>query len=808
MAALPALAFWPLVTPDSAARASIQQGDFTEVHYPMHRFVVRSWQQHRLPLWAPGVNGGQPAFADIQFDAFYPPTVLTGLLLGRSGDFTPRLLIGIELGHLVFGELGVYLLVLRLLGSRRAAAVSGKDGVDPAPRPAAIPAALSGAVIFGFSGYLTTYPMQDTDILQVSVWLPWAILALDRALVQRRVSLALVAGLPLGLAALAGHPQILLYIFYAHLLYTLMFASTTAIPGRRVGAVGIGGAALLVGLALGALQLLPTLELAPQTVRSSESFAFLSGGFAPHDLVGTVLSEGFGGAAPAYLGVIPLILVVLGSVRGLGGVRLYALALGAIALLLSLGRNAFLYAVAYRAMPGFAEVRDQERAIYLVTFAVALLAANGVQQVCTEPVERSGGLPGAALEVLPPQRSPSRRRGDVQPPAARSPRRPALAGATPEKAAGRLAATGGALALVGMLVAALLLNSSLVAARLPGQAAATALVTNLAGLHRLLLLSLAGFTLFTASALFRRRAVSAWLLAGLCAVDLLTAHHGYGTQRGDANPYPDWGIIRFLQSDGNRPFRISSEGLLPADGNEGLIYGLEDVVGSTPLELSRFQAMNTAEQQHRLDALVHLALLNVRYVVTRRTFPAGAPLQLLGSHGDAHLYRLAPALTLPRVWLVQQAVVVAPPKVWAALGTVADVRRQAVLTGPPPALMPGGHGTVRIKADGDTRLALRVTSSAPALLVISQIYYPGWQATVDGAPAPVLLVDGALDGVAVPGGAHRVDLRFAPLSLRLGAAVTAGALLSVVIVSGLGWRRRLPSTREASTAVMPRRPSA
>ena len=58
--------------------------------------------------------------------------------------------------------------------------------------------------------------------------------------------------------------------------------------------------------------------------------------------------------------------------------------------------------------------------------------------------------------------------------------------------------------------------------------------------------------------------------------------------------------------------------------------------------------------------------------------------------------------------------------------------------------------------------------------------YPGWEAEVDGKPAPLLRVDYAFRGVAVPAGEHRVTLAYRPLSFRAGLALTLSAFLIVV----------------------------
>jgi len=88
--------------------------------------------------------------------------------------------------------------------------------------------------------------------------------------------------------------------------------------------------------------------------------------------------------------------------------------------------------------------------------------------------------------------------------------------------------------------------------------------------------------------------------------------------------------------------------------------------------------------------------------------------------------------------------------------------------------------------------------ATPALLVLTDTYYSGWRATVDGAPAPILRTDHAFRGVRLEPGRHLVIFRYAPVSVRLGALVSLLALIVVVLF--LAW----PRTRlNGSAAVHP-----
>ena len=68
---------------------------------------------------------------------------------------------------------------------------------------------------------------------------------------------------------------------------------------------------------------------------------------------------------------------------------------------------------------------------------------------------------------------------------------------------------------------------------------------------------------------------------------------------------------------------------------------------------------------------------------------------------------------------------------------------------------------------------------SPALLILSEPHYPGWQAAVDGQAAPILRANYILRSIPVPAGEHTVDLTFRPLSFTIGAIISTIALVLI-----------------------------
>jgi Bacterial membrane protein YfhO len=122
-------------------------------------------------------------------------------------------------------------------------------------------------------------------------------------------------------------------------------------------------------------------------------------------------------------------------------------------------------------------------------------------------------------------------------------------------------------------------------------------------------------------------------------------------------------------------------------------------------------------------------------------------------------------------------------------GTTAVVERGA-LDPPLAGAAAGGREEARIVLDAPEEVVVETRVAAPALLVLGDTFYPGWHATVDGVATPILRADHAFRGVRLAPGRHRVRFRYAPASVRIGTAVTLGALLVLGVMCVAGGARR------------------
>jgi hypothetical protein len=135
----------------------------------------------------------------------------------------------------------------------------------------------------------------------------------------------------------------------------------------------------------------------------------------------------------------------------------------------------------------------------------------------------------------------------------------------------------------------------------------------------------------------------------------------------------------------------------------------------------------------------------------------------------------------PEAWVVHETIVEPSGKrLLAQLDSPGvDPRRQALLGEPLRAPLEPRSDTAREDVTFDAyapdKLELKVHAGSRGLLVLSEIFYPGWEAAVNGNSAPIYEVDGALRGIVIPGGESRVVMQYAPRPILAGLWLSLAA---------------------------------
>ena len=757
--------FWPLIFAGQWIPRG--GGDLVSFLWPVYRFAARSLRAGVIPLWNPHLYSGAPFVADNQSGVFYPINLLAFALFGEPSY---GVMEGLAVFHIWLAGAGLFALA-RGLGLRR-------------------PAALLGGMAFALSDLFVTH-IGNLNLNATAAWLPLLLLLAHRGLTGGGPGWAAGAGVVLAVAALAGHGQMLLFLALALVLYFVYRLVVDWHRGWRHAGRTLGLAALIVAVGVGgaALMLLPAREMAAHTGRGHLPYEEATRySLPPRALIG-LLAPGFYGRGPAgfwgdwervevgYAGVATLVLAVVGiganieyrisrlkphvsrltfgvsrftsHVSRLKGFPItFFILLMVLGLLLALGCYAPLYGLLYRYAPTFDQVRAPARLILLADLGLAVLAAYGLDHLLRGGVGRCAETRFSGKNLVSV---------------------PVWVGL------GALAA-GGILLVVGLPQARVVVPPD----RVPQVTASVVIAAVLLGLSGLLVW------------LARWRRWAGWLLLLLLAADLV----GLGSML-EAEPNdPTLGfghddVVTFLRRDPDL-FRI--EGATGAwQPDAALVHGLHDIGGVyNPLGLAPYQAYRWAVGE-RGGPLYNL--LGVKYVLAGKGKPPGderlEPVYTANPEIDVYLNTAA----LPRALLVYRSQVVADhTAAWQAIHAPEFDPTQTVVLeqGEPLAADPGdGERHISFTRYGLNEIELAVRTPVGGYLVLSDVYYPGWLATVDGAPAEVLRADYAFRTILLPPGEHVVRMEFAPWTWRVGLAVSVVTWVGLAVWAGVAFRGRL-----------------
>lgn len=514
---------------------------------------------------------------------------------------------------------------------------------------------------------------------------------------------------------------------------------------------------LLAGL-LSAAQLLPLLELTRYSNRSLSLDQASEFALAPAQLlVGLLLPTARAGHEYViYTGLIPLLLAPFGLSRQNRWSVFYGLVF-VFAVLFALGPHNPLHTLFYYAAPGFRYIRTPARIFFVGALALAVLAGFGVERLVQQPWSVSAKkwltrltvalaplalLVGLGLVFL----TPAGQGGGTE-----SIRRSALA-----------------------LAVFIPLGLSLILLR--AQRVISAQIT-VALLGLLLFADLAWFD----SSLLRFTPLEQALLPGRAAAAYLAQKPGYFRVYSPSYSLPmsTAAAAGLHLADGVEPVHLARYDALMARAGGYNDAGFSVTIpkfGPGPLETS-LQAVQ--------PNLKLLGLLNVTTLVS--AFPMPWPGLTLETEIDGtYIYRNE--LALPRAWVAHQAVLAeadwlgqleALPEggnVAVVEDSVENVQRSTFNVQRSP---------VEITAYTADKMELETEITQPGWLVVSEIWYPGWQATVNGSPQPVEKVNGLLRGLYLSQpGAYQIRLVYRPESVVWGQWIS-GVTVVLLLVGGM-----------------------
>ena len=304
------------------------------------------------------------------------------------------------------------------------------------------------------------------------------------------------------------------------------------------------------------------------------------------------------------------------------------------------------------------------------------------------------------------------------------------------------------------------------------------------------------FWLCTWALLAMRRAgwlsslVVASLLIGLLFFDLsATGAYTDISPTAPTGGYEHTALVDFLHSEptlGRIDTRTDINDLWQPDS--ATLYGLEDVGGiANPLLLEHWHQLWEAlgGRQSQLYDMLHIT-----HVVVRDGTPLPDGKFELVFDAPERWHSIATVMPChgPGWSTIYYRWRRAMPRLSALQAPDFDPRQRAIVQGDQSrsvALAPAaGAETVKVVHHGTNTLTIAVAATSPGFLVLSELWYPGWRATVNGEIVSVMRTNAALRGLAIPAGESTVELWFTPDSWRAGllAAIAGWVLLLIIFI--------------------------
>ncbi len=747
--------------------------DTASLHAPMRGLIVEALRDLRLPLWNPHEGFGLPLLAQLMHGVLHPVSVAAAFLAPGAG---------IDL-----------LLVLNvMLAALGAAALARRVGASPA-----------GAVAAGLAYALSGYALGMTSnltYLTAAGTAPWAVAAAQAAGAGRRHAVP-AAALAFCALAFAGDPQ---WWVVAAVLGAALALEAGAGRGLARAFAGIA-----LGLALAAVQLVPTSAFHRETLRAAGLSAadrvqwalspwrlpeLIAPGFffgrPGESLVAPVFLR-LGGPSAADMPFVPsafvgaaVLSLALAGARVSRAARILAGA-AMVSLWIALGTRLGAEQ-ALRAVPIWGEFRYAEKLLGPFALCVAVLGGLGVDRFGREPNRRwisliaAAALAAAALAAAfatwPGAGALLRAAGAGD----------AAALACRQLATGLAHATAGWGLLAGLLAAAR--RWPVLEAKLPAAVAVLVFLQSAAAapfaLHAGLPGALDGAPL---------RALASWGVVTRVVHPLPPRTDGVGPPGLDAADRE----IAVKSRMGADPYAVPSR-IDHADAYTGLY----------PRRLkATFNALGAGLRMGVWPALRRFATTHVVLRQPASQFEvamaeqARAGGRLVMANGE---WGFAVWEVPHRPWASFAAQAVTVESDGEALQALVDVLRregpEVVLEGPPG--LPLAPGRLLGFERAPERVRIEAESAQDGLLVVNDAWWPGWTASVDGRPVPIWRADAVVRAVPWPAGRHALEMRYDPPEVRTGLLVSGAAaavLLLVVLAPVLRRRRRAGDAGESET---------
>ncbi|MEO0091785.1 MAG: hypothetical protein ABIK61_03640 [candidate division WOR-3 bacterium] len=711
--------------------------------YPFLSFAKDCLKTLKLPVWNPYVFSGVPYLNDLSILTFYPVNWFFLFLNGSA----PLQFIQIELMmvfHLLLVGCFVYLFLKELK-------------IDWQTR-------IYGSVIMAFSGYVSLRAIQISPV-SIFAWSFLLFYFFIRILTIKNFSDAFLGGIFLGIAILASHPQFLLYLIYAfvvfYIYHTIVFERHNLKHYLPISLVKIA-IFFLVGIGIAMIQYYPSLKYVPYTLREKMTYEQTTdGSLLPKQLLCILLPKFYGSVAGGgtdsvsfwagpyghyywesgiYLGVLPLVLAIFAICYSPRKNKYIFLIIAVLALLFAMGKYFPLYKFFWQIIPGLKRFRFPVRFLSVYTISAGILSVLGLEYFLSNNEKVRLQLKRFSKYLL-------------------------IA----------LGTTGFCYLL---FLGGVFKDAS-------GYFSRTEIYANSQkqiGIFFFYLL-LTWLVFFIRSQIKTKTLLLIILVVIISFVDLY--RFGNKFSKGLVSPtdyYPYSRLVTGLQQERQKEiFRIRTreDGYMILKRNEGCLWKLEALEGYTSLNLERYY-------NFKLPVARWTELLNAKYIIKI----------------DTNTNRMSLALNpkyLPRAFFCSDYQVIKDDnEILNRLSNDSfDVSQIVILEEEPETKLSGqtANSQVSIQKWDIDYIKVLVNTDQAGFLVLSEIYYPEWKARLDKKPTKIYRADFCLRAVFVPQGEHIVEFYYDKHNVKVGGLITfftlSISLIAIVIQSKIKRKRTL-----------------
>lgn len=726
-------------------------GDIHRYFYPLRNFSANCIKDGIFPLWNPYLFTGYPNLASLQTGVLYPLSIFTYIFPFFIG-FKIQIVF-----HFFLASSFTYLLMRSWKLSCTSSLISG--------------------LTYGFGGYL----LSVTDMLTTlssAVWTPLIFLFFTRAIEHHRKIFIFLTGIALSIQFLGGEPTVL----YSNLMVLLMLSIFVSVANFNIRPFVLLFLITLFGLSLVLFQVLPFAEMVTLSSRSNglTYSHVINMALSPHELLnlfipffsGNFTQKGllFFGQTwldSIYLGILPIFLAIWAIFnvrRNLNVIFWTIILIGSV--LFCFGDLLPTYSFCYKFLPGFNMIRYPIKFFLFASFSIALLAGFGSEHLIRTVEKKKSKYPFILLLIL----------------------------------------TSIYIIIYGL---GIFKEDSIISFVKDTYFSSYTLqvITEWYKqlLNNVLLISL--FLIATTLVFYfiKKRLITVNILS-FCLVAILLCDLFISGNK--INPLLPQSLytnkpktLKFIQQD-TSCYRIilDSEterfyhiirgstledallnvqrGLVP---NFGVFHGLFDAGGYESLMLNDYtRFLKETEKSPQL-----LNLINVKYIISVKPLKREGLKLLFNWHGNRIYANLH---FLPRAFLVPNVIVIKDrDKILTRLSSRGfDPYKEIILDEFPISKIKFQCSNIKLQQTDVTivqyqpnKVVINTSCNNNAFLFLSDNYYPGWKAYIDGQKTEIYRANWTFRAISVPNGKHKIEFIYSPLSFKIGI------IISILIIIGL-----------------------